>query len=138
MPSFSRHGDFFVASLITGPSSAMVRVRFTDADQPMIDVKTLAPDIRFGNPDESCVRDAVIDGVACANSMHSTSYKVAEIEYACDNDGKCALIRRAAFDIVERLATVTDVGFASAVSSNKKTEMLTNNPMDRSGGSAAS
>jgi len=115
----------------------MVRIRFTDAEQPVIAVKTLAPDIRFGTPGESCVRDAVIDGVACANSKHSTSYKVAEIQYACDNDGKCALIRRAAFDIVERLATVSDLGFASAVSSNPKTEM-TNNPMDRSGGSAAS
>ncbi len=98
----------------------MVRVRFTDADQPLIDVKTLAPDIRFGNPDESCVLDAVIDGVAHANSMHSTSYKVAEIQYVCDNDGKCSLIRRAAYDIVERLATVTALSFASAVTSQKK------------------
>jgi hypothetical protein len=48
------------------------------------------------------------------------------------------LIRRAAFDIVDRLATVTDLDFASAGTWNKKTEIQTNDPMDRNDGSAAS
>ena len=103
MPSFSRHGEFFVAVLITGPSSVMVRLRLTDVDDSLMEVRPLAPDLRFGNPDESSVRDAVLGGVASANTINATSYKVAEIQYQCDNDGKCALIRRAAYCIVERL-----------------------------------
>jgi hypothetical protein len=115
MPSFARHGDYFVAPLITGPSSAMVRIRFTEFDDDVsICVLPLGDDMRFGNPDASSVRNAILEGVSSANANCGTSYKVAEIHYQCDNDGRCALMRRAAYCIVDRLAKLSDSNFTGA------------------------
>ena len=111
MPSFTRSGEFYGASLVTGPSSALVRVRFS-ADQvgpPVVTV--LAPDGRYGNPSDDDVASNVVAAVQQANDRFGASLIPTEISYQCDNDGLCHLIRRCAYIIVRRIAEVGDDEF---------------------------
>jgi len=111
MPSFSRSGEFYGASLITGPSSALVRVRFApNHDGPPV-VTVLAADDRYGNPPDADVASNVAAAVQQANDKFGTSLIPAEIAYQCDNDGMCHLIRRCAYIIVRRIAEVGDGEF---------------------------
>ncbi|QEG24835.1 hypothetical protein [Mariniblastus fucicola] len=111
MPSFSRSGEFYGASLITGPSSALVRVRFSPEHVGPPIVNVLAADARFGNPPDRDVASAVADAVQQANGDFDTRLIPAEIAYQCDNDGLCYLIRRCAYIIVRRIAEVGDDEF---------------------------
>ena len=100
MPSFSRHDDFFGASLITGPSSAQVRLRFADDHDGPPAVTVLAPDKHFGNPSDAEVAASVSSAVDQANARFGVLYRAAAIQYQSDNDAKCRLIERAAYLIV--------------------------------------
>ncbi len=108
MPSFKRSGEFYEASLITGPSSALVRIRFSHDHDGLPAVTMLAPDARYCNPPDSDVASNVFDAVKQANNKFGTELVPAEIVYHCDNDGHCHLIRRCAYIIVQRLADVGD------------------------------
>lgn len=111
MPSFSRSGEFYGASLITGPRSALVRVRFSPDHVGPPAVAVLAPDARFGNPPDADVASNVVAAVQQANDKFGTSLIPADIAYQCDNDGLCHLIRRCAYIIVRRIAEVGDDDF---------------------------
>ena len=106
MPSFSRHNNFFGASLITGPSSALVRLRFADDHDGPPAVMVIASDAHFGNPPDAKVAASVSSAVDRANARFGVSYRAAEIQYQSDNDAMCHLIGRAAYLIVARLVDV--------------------------------
>ncbi|MFT5324719.1 MAG: hypothetical protein ACI8P0_002583 [Planctomycetaceae bacterium] len=114
MASFSRSGDLYGVSLITGPSSALVRLRFSDNHGSLPSVVVLGPDERYGNPTDAHVASTVADAVQQANDNCGTEFVVTEVHYKCDNDCKCALIRRAAYIIVRRRVEVADADFAGA------------------------
>ena len=111
MPSFTRTGDFYGASLITGPRSALVRIRFSPDHVGLPPVTVLAPDARFGNPPERDVASSITESVQQANEKFGTKLIPAEIAYQCDNDRLCHLIRRCAYVIVRRIAAVGDDDF---------------------------
>ena len=115
MPSFTRSGEFYGASLITGPRSAVVRVRFCPDHSGPPTVNVLGIDERYGNPTNDDVASNVADAVRTANQKFSTSLLPAEIAYQCDNDGLCHLIRRCAYIIVQRIAEVGDDDFVGVV-----------------------
>ena len=111
MPSFTRSGEFFGVSLITGPCSALVRIRFCPDHSGPPTVNVLAPDERHGNPAVEDVASSVADAVQQANEKFGTSLIPAEITFQCDNDRRCHLIRRCAYVIVRRIAEVGDDDF---------------------------
>ena len=104
MASFVRIGDFFGASLITGPSSAFVQLRFSPEHVGPPVVVLLASDTRFGDAPSDLVARAVESAVAEANSAFGSDHRVAEVRYQSDNDGLCSLVRSASYRIVHRLA----------------------------------
>ncbi|MEL6107329.1 MAG: hypothetical protein AAFU85_14920 [Planctomycetota bacterium] len=115
MPSFSRSGEFYGASLITGPSSTLVRVRFCPDHSGPPSVTVLAPDCRYGNPADADVAASVAAAVMQANEKFGTALIPAEVAYQSDNDGMCHLIRRCAYTIVRRIAEVGEEGFPGFV-----------------------
>ena len=80
MPSFTRSGEFYGASLITGPSSALVRIRFSDDQTGPPTVTLLAPDDRFGNPSNTDV---------AANVAAAVEAGIDVIDASCGGIGGC-------------------------------------------------
>jgi hypothetical protein len=111
MPSFSRHNNFFGASVITGPRSALVRLRFADDHDGPPAVTILAPNKCFGNPSDADVAASVSSAVDRANVKFNVSYRTAAIQYHADNDVKCHLIERAAYLVVARFVEVGEDDF---------------------------
>ena len=111
MPSFSRSGDFYVTSLTTGPSSALVQLRFSDDHTGPPTVVSLGVDERHGNATNDEIASEVLDAVQQANERFGSARVLAEVRCQSDNDARCALIRRAAYVIVRRLADVGDDAF---------------------------
>lgn len=114
MPHFSRHGGFYSASLVTGPSSVLLRLRFAAGKSVLPAVTLLAADARYGNASDDEVAELIQQAVDEANKRFGSSFVVAEIQYQSDNDAKCLLIRRAAYVIVRRLVEGGDLGFVGA------------------------
>lgn len=115
MPSFTRH-VFYASSLVTGPSSAVVRIRFskTDDGAPLVSfLRHASPSARL---DDDVVAAAVTSAVRQANEECGTDYAVAEIQYSADNDGKCHLISRAAYLVVKRLVEAGEDGYPDPAS----------------------
>ena len=115
MPSFSRHNVCYCSSLITGPSSALLRLRFSDDHDGSMRVFLLAPDEHFGNAPEADVVATVNEAVREANEACGSDYRVAEIHYQTDNDRECRPIGRAAYSIVKRLEDVGEDAFSGVV-----------------------
>jgi len=116
MPSFSRHNDFFGASVITGPRSALVRLRFADDQDGPPTVTMLAADERYGNPSDAEVAASVSSAIDRAKARFGASYRAAAIQYQCDNDLLCHLIGRAAYLVVARLVEVGEDNFVGTPS----------------------
>ena len=115
MPSFSRSGEFYGASSVTGPSSALVRIRFAPEHNDVPAVSVLVADKHHANPPISDVVQSVCDAIQFANDEFGTQLVPAEIEYQCDNDGRSRLIGRCAYLIVQRLAKLGDGDFVGVV-----------------------
>jgi hypothetical protein len=113
MPHFSRHGAYYSASLITGPRSVLLRLRFTDVDIAVPAVTLLAADTRYGNATEREVAQTIQRAVDEANDTFGSSFVVAEVQYQSDNDVRCSLMGRAAFRIVKQLVEAGEGGFAA-------------------------
>lgn len=113
MPSFSRFGVFYCVSLVTGPFSALLRVKFCPDHEgpPIVDI--LTPDIGQGNPSDDEVASSVVDAVRRANIEFGAALIPGKIAYQCDNHGSY-LIRRCAYIIVRRIVEYGDDGFADA------------------------
>ena len=114
MPHFSRHDDFYCASLVTGPSSTLVRLRFVDDHVGPPAVTRLAFDQCDGNFPVADVAAAVSTAVEQANAKFKVAFRVAAIQYQSDNDPKCHLAGRAAYLIVARLVSAGAANFPGA------------------------
>ena len=115
MPHFSRHDEFYCASLVTGPSSTLVRLRFAGYDDDHDDPPTvtrLAPVQSDGNLSDADVVAAVLSAVEQANAKFKVAFRVAGIQYESDNDPKCHLAGRAAYLIVARLVSAGAANFS--------------------------
>ena len=78
MPAFSRHNDFFAASLATGSSSVLVRLRFGDDHDRPPKVTVRVPDKHFGNSSDAEVAASVSSAVNRANLNFNVSYRIRE------------------------------------------------------------
>lgn len=111
MPSFSRHSDFFGASVITGPRSALVRLRFVDDHDGPPALTILDSDERHCKASDAEVAASVSFAIDRANAKFGVSYRADVIQYQCDNDLRCHLVGQAAYLVVARLAEVGEDNF---------------------------
>ncbi len=113
MVTVFRRGHYFGTQYITGPQCLLLLLDLQDEriDDPF--VAALNEDLIYGNPEDHCVRTAVLAGTDEANSEHKTSWHPLEIRYSFSSyDKRCTLMRRAARAIVEQLATQSPESFA--------------------------
>jgi hypothetical protein len=106
MSGVGRRGDHFVVRYTTGPQDLLLMLDLQPERIADPYVTALNVSLKYGNPEESVVRAAVLAGTDEANVEFGTNWHPLEIRYSYSgyDNRQCRLMSRAAYDIVKELA----------------------------------
>lgn len=109
MPGFGYTDGFYVTTLVTGPSHALIRVRLAESGNGSVPPRlTKLPPVGgcdHGTLDPAEVSSAVLTGFARANEECDTDYRISEIQYVDDDSPRYELHERCAYLMAKRLAS---------------------------------
>jgi hypothetical protein len=106
MANFWKRDGRYGVQIITGPRSVWLQMVMMSERIDEIEVAAAAIGGLQRNPSAATVRARLLEGTDEANHLYRTAWHPWAADYAVDDyNDECVMLRRAAFAIVERLAT---------------------------------
>lgn len=101
---FSRDGDWYQATRITGPSHNLLALKLSEpgASEPIVERLSVSNEAPVIDADD--VQRQVLEGVTEANAELGTNYHVAAIRFVTTDTPSFSIYRSLAKVIVEKLA----------------------------------
>jgi nickel-dependent lactate racemase len=105
MPQFSKQGDYYYISYITGPAHVMLGLIFSKEHvvSPKVVQRPAIGEHEHSALDEKEIERAVIEGIESANKRLGSDYFVSEIVYVVNDSPRYELYKHCAELLLERL-----------------------------------
>lgn len=106
MPHFTKHGDRYFVSHITGPSHVLLGIAFRQQDgEPVLIQQPPMGGCHHAALEEACIKKAVLDGVAEARQTVGFSLQAVEIVYVADDSPRYDIYQHCAYLLAQRVAS---------------------------------
>ncbi|BFM13651.1 hypothetical protein R50072_38040 [Simiduia litorea] len=103
MPQFTRSGDHYRVTYISGPSHVLLGLLLDEGNETKIDMVGLGAvgTCNHGSHNLENMKQGVIEGVSKANTKFSTNFSIKEIEYVENDTPNYTLYAHCAYLIIK-------------------------------------
>ena len=103
MPQYTRSGDYYRVSFVTGPSHVLLGLLLGVGNKANIDMVSLgvAGKCNHGSHDLENMKQSVIEGVSKANNEFGTNFTIKEIQYVKNDTPNYTLYVHCAYLIIK-------------------------------------